>query len=83
MPKYSNQYLFELLTTGITCPKIDAPEYGVIEVDDLVYGSRVKYSCNHGYELYGDNFRTCGYNGKWSGKEPTCKRKSKVQTEYS
>ena len=62
-------------TTGVRCPKLVAPEYGTIQLDDTVYGSRVQYTCNRGYELYGIEYRTCGYNGKWSGMEPTCKRK--------
>lgn len=62
--------------TGITCPKIDAPDYGTVKVSDSTYGSRAVYVCNRGYELYGENYRTCEYNGKWGGKAPVCKRKN-------
>lgn len=34
-----------------------------------------KYTCNHGYILYGEITRICDYNGKWTGKAPTCQRK--------
>ena len=33
------------------------------------------YSCDEGYMIDGDETRTCGANGEWSGSEPQCVRK--------
>ena len=30
------------------------------------------YSCNTGYNLVGDDTRTCQATGNWSGSAPTC-----------
>jgi len=33
----------------------------------------IKYFCNSGYKLGGDDERTCLENGTWSGEQPSCK----------
>ena len=65
---------------GITCQKLDAPDYGSVSASDSTYGSKATYVCDHGYEMYGQDYRTCEYNGKWSGRAPTCKRKGQKFT---
>lgn len=60
---------------GVTCPTINPPQYGRVDVKGYTYGSRVQYICNHGYYLDGEEYRTCDYTGVWNGKPPTCKRK--------
>lgn len=35
-------------------------------------GSRIYYTCRHGYDLYQSSFRVCQDNGTWSGAEPIC-----------
>lgn len=34
--------------------------------------TKVKYSCDVGYELFGNATRICKADGTWSGKEPVC-----------
>ena len=36
------------------------------------FGQTATYSCNTGYNLIGDNTRTCQATGVWSGSAPTC-----------
>lgn len=33
------------------------------------------YSCVPGFEIVGNPIRTCGQNGAWLGKPPTCRGK--------
>ena len=40
----------------------------------LTFGSSVSFNCDHGYELVGNNVRTCGVDGVWAGAEPECVR---------
>ena len=60
--------------TAIRCPTLSAPGHGSIDSSSTSYGSTVRYSCEKGYMIYGEAERTCSYNGKWTGAEPTCKR---------
>jgi hypothetical protein len=53
-------------------PKLDDLDYGKIQVKGYSHNSRAIYSCNHGYQLYGNNYITCDY-GVWKGKKPVCK----------
>lgn len=38
-------------------------------------GQVAKFSCTKGRYLVGNNTRTCLANGRWTGKNPVCKRK--------
>lgn len=60
--------------TEIKCPDLRAPKYGQVQLNSTVYDSKARYYCDHGYLLYGEEYRYCGYKGKWSGSVPTCKR---------
>ena len=37
----------------------------------IIIGSTATYTCDSGYELIGDDTRTCE-DGVWTGQEPTC-----------
>ena len=32
----------------------------------------VQYTCDRGYRINGTSSRTCGPDGTWGGREPTC-----------
>ena len=64
-----------LTNTEIECPRHEAPQYGRLEFNGYIPGLRVHYYCNSGYKLVGLTYRTCGYDGVWSGELPTCTRK--------
>nr|CAB3266721.1 sushi, von Willebrand factor type A, EGF and pentraxin domain-containing protein 1-like [Phallusia mammillata] len=44
---------------------------GVVSTNGVNPGS-AQYSCNPGYELYGNRLRECLTDGTWSGEKPTC-----------
>ncbi|XP_065315974.1 sushi, von Willebrand factor type A, EGF and pentraxin domain-containing protein 1-like isoform X1 [Gordionus sp. m RMFG-2023] len=46
---------------------------GQLRGNDFKYPHKVYYACLPGYELYGEEFRECQSNGKWSGNEPQCR----------
>ena len=60
----------------IDCGGLTSPANGKVDVSSTLHMATSDYSCNTGYELNGPDTRTCGDNGKWSGKTPSCERKS-------
>ena len=38
------------------------------------YGDTCSFTCNDGYELTGNDTRTCQSNGTWSGSDSVCRR---------
>ena len=57
--------------TGL-CSKLSSPAYGSVTWTGLTCGSTATYTCDSGYQLSGDQSRTCLSTGVWSGQEPTC-----------
>ena len=51
------------------CPPLSDPPNG-----DVTWpvGSVATYTCNSGFELVGNEMRTCQSDGIWSGEEPVC-----------
>ncbi|GBN01312.1 CUB and sushi domain-containing protein 1 [Araneus ventricosus] len=60
--------------TEKTCPYPAVPIYAsiVLSNKDLSVGTTVTYSCDEGYELFGESSRACLPSGKWSGEIPNC-----------
>ncbi|XP_026693188.2 sushi, von Willebrand factor type A, EGF and pentraxin domain-containing protein 1-like isoform X4 [Ciona intestinalis] len=57
----------------IKCPEIEEPDHGRKKcTDGDNYSSDCQFICDIGYELVGTNFRSCGGEGVWSGREVTC-----------
>ena len=72
------QYISTAFYTVINkCQDLDHPSYGKVNVTGYAPGYKAHYKCDYGYELVGEAYRECLYNGKWSGKEPVCERKIK------
>ena len=70
-----------LILTVVDCGVLTNPANGqVSHPTGTTFGKTAMYSCNTGYNLMGDNTRTCQATGKWSGSEPTCQ--SMLQTGY-
>ncbi|XP_042878589.1 sushi, von Willebrand factor type A, EGF and pentraxin domain-containing protein 1-like isoform X2 [Penaeus japonicus] len=57
----------------IICPIPIQIRQGSISGSDYTFGSTITYTCDEGYELVGENIRTCQENKEWSGTEPFCK----------
>ena len=49
------------------CEVLSNPANGQVNIID----STATYTCDSGYELIGDDTRTCE-DGVWTGEEPTC-----------
>ena len=61
---------------GIDCGDLsDIPNGNVVIAPDTSLGSTATYSCDAGFNLVGEDTRTCQTNGEWSGEEPSCARK--------
>ena len=58
------------------CPKLYAPEYGSIEIPAYTPGTRAHFTCAKGYKIVGEAYITCQEDCEWTGKPPTCVRKS-------
>ena len=50
------------------CGPLVPPVNGQVTLEKL----RAVYSCNSGYNLNGENYRSCQSDENWSGVEPTC-----------
>ncbi|XP_052280450.1 C4b-binding protein beta chain-like [Dreissena polymorpha] len=60
---------FKLFTD---CGPLEVPDSGSATVSATTFGSSEIYWCNKGYNLVGNQLRTCLQNGTWSGDKPSC-----------
>ena len=58
-------------TAGINCVDLNDPMNGEVTFNTTL-NSQAHYSCNDGYCLSGNRYRTCQCGGNWTGTEPTC-----------
>ncbi|XP_034232055.1 sushi, von Willebrand factor type A, EGF and pentraxin domain-containing protein 1 [Thrips palmi] len=58
----------------VDCGGVTAPENGAVNLLDgrTTHGAAARYSCNLNYTLIGQERRTCGDGGKWTGDQPKC-----------
>ena len=68
------------ITIAIDCGPLLPPVDGTVNVSGTVYGSVAYYSCNDNYLLIGLRTRLCSSYGTWTGTNPVCKSKGKVDT---
>ena len=67
------EYIVYLLLTVVNCGTLSNPANGQVNhTAGTTLGQTATYSCNTGYNLVGDNTRTCQATGTWSGSAPTC-----------
>lgn len=45
-----------------------------------VYEDWVRFGCERGYELVGEDRLLCNESGTWSAAVPTCQRKTPIQS---
>ena len=57
------------ITSGLSDCHID-----LLLLSGLKVGDRAVYSCEPGHGVVGEEDRTCGQDGKWSGPDPYCKQ---------
>ena len=56
----------------VECGNLSHPDNGMVSLSGIVLDSVATYTCDTGYDLVGNNDRTCLATGNWSGNEPTC-----------
>ena len=61
-------------SSAVECVYLESPENGEVTQTGTLVGSVAIYSCFPGFELVGEETRTCQENGQWSGTEPFCRR---------
>ena len=65
------------------CSNLEPPQNGNIVTTSTQFGGKATYSCTEGYQLEGDEVRTCQANGFWSGSAPFCSSKPITCTKPS
>ena len=60
------------LNSAGVCSELSSPTNGQVTWTGLTSGSTANYTCDSGYQLIGEQTRTCLSTGMWSGQEPTC-----------
>ncbi|KAG8450949.1 hypothetical protein GDO86_003291 [Hymenochirus boettgeri] len=59
--------------TRRSCPNPGDIQNGQMEAEDFLFGSRVNYTCNIGYNMISKyNYRVCLADGTWSNSLPIC-----------
>ncbi|XP_065290015.1 sushi, von Willebrand factor type A, EGF and pentraxin domain-containing protein 1-like [Dermacentor albipictus] len=56
-----------------SCPEPRQPLNGHVTYDRLTVGGIANYTCQPGYRLSGPTSRLCGRDGRWEGREPSCR----------
>ena len=54
------------------CPALGDPANGMVTWTSLTTGGVATYECDPGFELVGQETRTCQSESEWSGEAPTC-----------
>ena len=72
------------ILTEIRCDNLSTPSEAIISsssggVGVGYEGDNCSFSCNTGYELTGNNTRTCQSDGTWSGSDIMCVRGTYIQ----
>uniref|UniRef100_V9K9Z8 Complement factor H n=1 Tax=Callorhinchus milii TaxID=7868 RepID=V9K9Z8_CALMI len=60
------------------CESLQDPDNGRFHLtnhEEFVFGARVQYTCNEGYQMVGSDERDCRVDG-WSGRPPFCEVKT-------
>ena len=68
--------IFVLLFSLVSCPNLNGPTNGGVSVN----GTTATYTCDDGYELIGNETRSCQSDERWSGQEPTCTKAGQEPT---
>ena len=73
------------MCTSVSCTSLSDPNNGMINCslgDDGVpsYEDTCNFTCNTGYELTGNDTRTCQSDRSWSGTDAMCRRGNNVMS---
>ena len=64
-------------STEIVCGSLSSPDNGNVIVSGTGLGAEATYTCDTGYDMEGQNMRTCmnSADPQWSGSAPVCNSK--------
>jgi len=57
---------------SVSCQLLTAPDNGMIDCTGSLFEDTCTFSCDDGYELTGNENRTCQSDQTWSGTDPMC-----------
>ena len=78
----THNYTLPVLLPAVDCGTLTDPANGqVSHTTGTTFGQTATYSCDLGYNLVGDNNRTCQATGRWSGNTLTCQGKLLIKLE--
>lgn len=66
---------------AILCEILSKPANGEVTWNGLNTGSMATYTCESGFNLAGNQTRTCQSSGLWSGRTPKCTCAQKCKSE--
>ena len=73
--KFINSFHLLSLSLAFNCGTLSAPSNGQVDDSVTTFGAEAVYVCNEGFNLLGDDRRTCSLTRQWSGMPPECQRK--------
>ena len=76
LPKYA---LILHLPPVVDCESLPHPTNGFVAFSSTIFNSVATYGCQQGYQLEGETQRTCLASSQWSGAQPSCSSKQKLQ----
>ena len=59
----------------INCETLFNPENGEVLLSGTSQGDIATYTCFDGFAIVGVDIRYCQNDGRWTGREPLCRRK--------
>ncbi|XP_065916123.1 uncharacterized protein [Dysidea avara] len=62
----------DVMCTPVSCPSLTAPNNGMIDCTGNMFEDTCTFSCDQGYELSGNETRTCQSNTTWNGTDVMC-----------
>lgn len=54
------------------CGQLVSPVNGMVKTTGTKFWDTATYSCMPGFQLQGQESRTCSDSGSWTGEAPTC-----------
>ena len=66
----------------VDCGELSDPLNGSVSQTGRAAGDNATYTCRQGYNLIGENFRTCSQLGEWMEEAPICQSMLKSLLEY-
>ena len=61
------------ICSAIKCSELSHPAYGSVTLTGTTPSSVATYTCNKGFQLYGEKIRTCSGTKGWTGTKPACR----------